>query len=138
MKGSRVFHSWMGLSCLPCSPSLCHHRGLGPVLPVETFFRQIMNSLENSYQGLSREHRREKKTPPSSTNSTKPFPRTLMNPACAQYLPSLLINSASARLPRGNTLISLVSSTAFSLLHFPSQSDSTYLILGWGGFIFYC
>lgn len=58
VKGSSIFHSWMEL------PSLCLSQRSGlfldPVFPVEDFVRQTMNSLEKSYQSLSREHRGER------------------------------------------------------------------------------
>lgn len=45
---------------------------LGPILPIEDFVRQIMNSLEKSYpQALSREHRKERRIPLISATHNK-------------------------------------------------------------------
>lgn len=100
---------------------------LGPVLPGEDFVRQIMNSLEKKLPGFKqRAQEREEDTTHLSHSPAKPFRRTLMNPACAQHWPSLLINSASAGLPGRNRLLSLASSAGFSLLCFPSQPNSSY------------
>ena len=95
-----------------------------------------MDSLENSYQGLSR----EQKLPflawergghqPSQLLTIKPSNDTFMNSACTQLLPSLLSNFEHLMGSLECTLIPLVSSLGFFLcFDFPdSQILSTFFL----------